>query len=293
MAVGDAGAIAIVAAVTLGLFALVWYLIARSFLRLATSTGAVAKVVYRERAVGLHSPDRALLSRELRRFTASANYMLNCGMGILGMVVAAVALIWKGRDFLGAVSLVLPVDTETVSVLLCAAVCALISMNDMAAPSVSLEGKSLWLAQSLPVKPWQVLRAKLAVHLTLTGVPAAICYVLLAFAHPFTAAELLLGAVLIAGYVLLMASFGLFVGLKMPNLHWTNEITPIKQGGAVMLALFSGFAYAALIVVGYLLLGSKIGLTAYLAAFAALTLLLAALLLRWLRKTGCRIFATL
>ena len=52
--------------------------------------------------------------------------------------------------------------------------------------------------------------------------------------------ELLLGAVLIAGYVLLMASFGLFVGLKMPNLHWTNEITPIKQGGAVMLALFTG-----------------------------------------------------
>ena len=40
---------------------------------------------------------------------------------------------------------------------------------------------------------------------------------------------LLLGAVLIAGYVLLMASFGLFVGLKMPNLHWTNEITPIKE----------------------------------------------------------------
>ena len=55
----------------------------------------------------------------------------------------------------------------------------------------------------------------------------------------------------------------------------------------------SGFAYAALIVVGYLLLGSKIGLTAYLAAFAALTLLLAALLLRWLHKTGCRIFANL
>ena len=126
-----------------------------------------------------------------------------------------------------------------------------------------------------------------------TGVPAAVCYVLLAFAHPFSAAELLLGAALIAGYVLLMASFGLFVGLKMPNLHWKNEITPIKQGGAVMLALFSGFAYAALIVVGYLLLGSKIGLTAYLAAFAALTLLLAALLLRWLHKTGCRIFASL
>ena len=216
--------------------------------------------------------------------------MLNCGLGTLMLPIAGVLLLVyqaKIRD------LELLLGAEFASLLLIAAVCLLASMNDMAAPSVSLEGKSLWLAQSLPVKPWQVLRAKLAVHLTLTGVPAAVCYVLLAFAHPFSAAELLLGAVLIAGYVLLMASFGLFVGLKMPNLHWTNEITPIKQGGAVMLALFSGFAYVALIVVGYLLLGSKIGLTAYLAAFAALTLLLAALLLRWLHKTGCRIFASL
>ena len=51
-----------------------------------------------------------------------------------------------------------------------------------------------------------MLRAKLAVHLTLTGVPAAVCYVLLAFAHPFSAAELLLGAALIAA--------GCFFGLR-------------------------------------------------------------------------------
>ena len=40
-------------------------------------------------------------------------------------------------------------------------------MNDMTAPSVSLEGKSLWLMQSLPVTPWQVLRAKLTMQLLL------------------------------------------------------------------------------------------------------------------------------
>lgn len=135
--------------------------------------------------------------------------MLNCGLGTLMLPIAGVVLLVyqaKIRD------LELLLGAEFASLLFIAAVCLLASMNDMAAPSVSLEGKSLWLAQSLPVKPWQVLRAKLAVHLTLTGVPAAVCYVLLAFAHPFSAAELLLGAALIAGYVLLMASFGLFVG---------------------------------------------------------------------------------
>ena len=46
----------------------------------------------------------------------------------------------------------------------------------MAAPSVSLEGKSLWLLQSLPVTPWQVLRAKLSVQLLLTSAPGAVLY---------------------------------------------------------------------------------------------------------------------
>ena len=50
-------------------------------------------------------------------------------------------------------------------------------MNLMAAPSVSLEGRTIWLVQSLPVRPWQVLRAKLQLQLVLTAVPALIAAV--------------------------------------------------------------------------------------------------------------------
>ena len=293
VAMGNGSAIAIVSAAVLGLFALVWYLIARSFLKLATSTGAVAKVEYREKAARPRSIDRALLSRELSRFTASANYMLNCGMGILGMVVAAVALIWKGRDFLGAVSLVLPVDTETVSVLLCAAVCALISMNDMAAPSVSLEGKSLWLAQSLPVTAWQVLRAKLRMHLLLTAVPGAVLGVCLVAVCDFPAAQMAAVLALAAVFLVFSALLNLFLGLKMPNLHWTSEITPIKQSGAVAISLLGGWAYAAAMSVLYFLVGRHMGFAAYMAGFLALTLAAAVLLYIWVRKKGCAIFASL
>ena len=55
--------------------------------------------------------------------------------------------------------------------------CGVASMNDMTAPSVSLEGKSLWLMQSLPVTPWQVLKAKLSMQIILTAVPMALCIV--------------------------------------------------------------------------------------------------------------------
>lgn len=88
----------------------------------------------------------------------------------------------------------------------------------MAAPSVSLEGKSLWLVQSLPVTPRQVLRAKLRMQLLLTGIPVLFCIVCAALIYPYTPIELLAAALVPLSYVLFSALFGLFVGLKMPIL---------------------------------------------------------------------------
>ena len=293
VAVGDGGAMAMVTAVVLALFALVWWLIARSFLKLATSTGAVAKKEYREKTARLRSADAALLGRELSRFTASANYMLNCGMGILGMVIGAGALVWKGGSFLPMLEPVFAGRPGALSVLLCAALCTLVGMNDMAAPSVSLEGKSLWLAQSLPVTSWQVLRAKLRMHLLLTAVPAALCGICVAVVSPAGAAQTALALVVAALFTVLSALLCLFLGLKMPNLHWTSEITPIKQGGAVALALLGGVVYAALLAAGFFLIGWRIGYMAFMAAFAVVTLAACVLLLRWLKTKGCTVFAAL
>ena len=60
------------------------------------------------------------------------------------------------------------------------------SMNDITAPAISLEGKNIWLSQSLPVKPWQVLRSKLELHMWLTGVPAVFCSICVVCVLPVT-----------------------------------------------------------------------------------------------------------
>ena len=170
----------------------------------------------------------------------------------------------------------------------------LASMNDMTAPSVSLEGKSLWLIQSLPVTPWQVLRGKLSMQLILTEIPVLFCTACIAFIYPFTPLELLLTVLVPMLYVLFSALFGLFLGLKMPNLNWTSEITPIKQSAGVMIALLSGFGYTVLLCAGYMLLnGWKIGFVGYMSLFGAVTLALCGLLWLWLRKKGCTRFASL
>ena len=176
---------------------------------------------------------------------------------------------------------------------LCAALCLVGSMNDMTSSSVSLEGKCLWQAQSLPVKPWQVLRAKLLVQVLITGVPmllASVC-VVLAVRPGLPAAALLV--VMPQVFVWLSAAFGLTMDLKRPNLTWTNEITVIKQRLTVLLAMLGGWVYAVVIGLLYLLVLPSWSAAWYLLACTALTALLTALLLRWLRTRGAAIFTAL
>ena len=276
---GDAAAMSVVSAVILALFALMWALISRSFLKIATAPGHTAKKVYKETAVKQKGIAAALLAKEFGRFSSSPNYMLNCGLGILLLPIGGALLLWQGGAVISVFNEVFGERAGCTPVLLSAMVCMLASMNDMAAPSVSLEGKSLWLMQSLPVTPWQVLRGKLGMQLLLTGIPALFCTVCTAFIYPYTPLELLSAVLVPMSFVLISALFGLFLGLKMPTLSWTSEITPIKQSAPVAIALFGGFAYTALLCAGFMLLnGWKLGFVGYMSGFGAVTLALSAVL---------------
>ena len=69
-----------------------------TFLKIATQNRGAAKTVYHEREAKRSSVDSALFRKECKRFTSSATYMLNSGLGTLFLVAAAVAsLIFRAR----------------------------------------------------------------------------------------------------------------------------------------------------------------------------------------------------
>ena len=290
---GSYRAMAIITAVSLLLTFLVWRLLSRSFLKIATSSSSAAKVRYHAHPMTASSPQRALLRKELRRFLGSPNYMLNCGLGIILLPALGIVLLIKGSSILPILSQLLGGSTGLPAVLLTACICMVISMIDLSAPSVSLEGKTLWQLQSLPVDPWQPLLAKLKLHWILTLIPTIICGIFAVIAFPGTPAERILVVLLPLGYGILSGMLGLSLGLKFPNLTWTNETAPIKQSASVTIALFGGWGYS--IVMGglYFLLQGFMSATVYLLLMLALTIALSCLLYAWLRKRGTRIFATL
>ena len=133
--------------------------------------------------------------------------------------------------------------------------------------------------------------AKLNMQLILTGVPVIFCMLCAVFM--FTPLQFVSAFVSALTFVLLLALFDLFVGLKMPNLNWTSEITPIKQSGGVMIAMLGGFIYTVIYCALFFMVGYKLGAVQFLLAVAAINLILSVLIYLWLKKKGTAVFSAL
>ncbi len=270
---------------------LTYLVLSRSFFKLATANPGTVKKSYKEGMVKTRTVSQALLFKEWKRFSASPTYMLNCGLCVLLMPLSAVFLVWKADSLL-------PLLTNEfaqpfVPLMALGFLWFMLSMTFITAPSVSLEGKSLWLLQSMPVSGVQVIKAKLRLHLLLV-LPAAVPPILaeeavLRLTFPY--ALLIPAAALL--FAVLVAELGLAFGLKMPNFQWTSETVPIKQGASVNWTVLGSWFIILVTGGAYYLLRNIIPMQTY---FLLLCLVLAAacaLLLRWLLTKGAHLFETL
>lgn len=266
-------------------------LLERSFLRTATDKRGAAKIKYVERAAEAVPPGRALLRREWKRFVSSPSYILNCALGALMAPVAAVALVIRREALLALTEA--PGIGALLPMALLLGLCFISATNILTAPSISLEGKSLWVLQSLPVSPREVLRAKLRLHL-LVGMPpvlllGAVAALLLRPGLPYTLALLALPAVC----TLFSGLLGLFENLRHPYFDWVNETMAVKSGMSVLWTMLLGWATLLLPLTVYAIWGDVLPLGAVILGYLALMLLLCLLLWRWLVTRGVARFRAL
>lgn len=275
-------------------FALTLYVISRSFIKIATSSAAVKKARYRQNgSVKIRSTFGAVMFKELKRFTSSPNYMLNCGLGVVFMFAFGIFMLVKGGSIRNSLNVQFPEFDGIVCIIVCAVICMIASMNDVAAPSVALEGKRLWQIRSLPVPTRLVLKSKLALQIHINMLPSLFCVgCVIAALRPGVLISLLMIA-LTAAYVIFHALFSLYCGLHKPNLNWTNEVVPIKQGLNVMFAIFGGWGYAIAVGALYFLVGKFTGIEFYMLIFVLVTTVLSVLIYRWINNKGVEIFESL
>ncbi|MGM9941686.1 MAG: hypothetical protein ACI32N_06810 [Bulleidia sp.] len=283
---GSLTAMMICTAVILLVTGFVYMILSRSFLQDVTATGKTERKQYKEKKLHRNSPFMALLQKEGRRFFSSPAYMLNCGLGSFGMIVGFVFILVKQNDIVDLCSQLQMFDIASPELIAAALIACMTCMNDSAAPSISLEGKNMWILQTIPVKVKDILHAKISFQVLITVPFSLLCSIAMLLILPEHTVQSLFVIFLPVLFAILFSLFGLTMGLLMPNLEWTSEIVPIKQSMSVVIALFGNMIYVMAACGCYIWFGYRMGPLMYLSAVSAITIVLSATLYFWIMKYG-------
>ena len=165
------------------------------------------------------------------------------------------------------------------------------SMVIFTSATISIEGKNIWILQSLPVSPVEIFKAKIKLH-----VYACLPALILSWAAINIGfyAGLLFAAVslvILALFVLIMAQMGLAFNLSKPVLDWQDEAVAVKTGMSVMFTMFAGMALAVTPLIAIFLLADYINFV--LIGWAVIEAAIALMLYKWLTGSGVKKFEEL
>lgn len=293
---GDILSMILITVITAAVFALCFFILNRTFMKLTLSGDRSSKKKKEPAEYTMRLPRAALLRREFTHFTSVSTWMLNGGFGLLLMPISAVALLVKRKSILGflpVMSAEIPVLFSLLPILLLASVTLFVSTGALAPVSVSMEGKTLWIVQSLPVSPWEVLQAKENMAVQLTMYPAVLLALVSGFVFNLGILPVVLLCICVWLIVWLSIDFGLFLNLKSPNLTWTNAAYLTKQSMPVVVNMFGGWGFSLILVAGGFFLSKIVSVEVVLAAYAIVFFTMRQLLRRWLKTKGAEVLASL
>jgi ABC-2 type transport system permease protein len=276
-------------------FVLMVAILSANFVRIATTNRGAAKIKYTEKALKVSGVRSAFVKKELRHFWSNPMYILNSSLGGVFMVIGAVLLVFNRGAVLGYLENFNKAGLAlSPATLICVALSVISALNFVSAPSVSLEGKNLWIAKSLPVQPLDVLMAKVQMHVLVCGIPALVAGLICAVALQVNPLQFFLILAVPLLLTFLSALFGVVINLQFPKFDWINELQPIKQSASVMLTMFGAWAFvAALIVLYAFVLSGVMNVELYMTLCAALFAIVCGILYGYLRTGGSRRFAAL
>ncbi|MEG1754678.1 MAG: hypothetical protein RRZ24_07250 [Clostridia bacterium] len=214
-------------------------LLARGFVRLNSRLSAAPRgkrfsMVTQKRS----SIVRALYRKEWKRYMSSSSYVVNTAFGyvmllalavVIGIVKPAAVMKLLNTPELSALRMALPMVMT-----------GIIAMSTTTDCSISMEGRNIWIIQSMPVCARDWLLSKLLVSLTLAIPLSIISAAIIAVGLNATLTEWLFLMVTPIVFALFSAVLGLFINLLLPKLDWKNEVEVVKQSTSVMIAKLDG-----------------------------------------------------
>lgn len=276
-------------------FALVYWILSKNFIRIATAKRGTVRVEYKAKRLKSSGAVKALAVKDLRRLGANPMYILNACMGSILIILSVGAVIWKYEDVAQVIELSRGLAGTAANEVLWALAASLFGacsiMNIVSSPSISLEGKNLWILKTLPVPSGKILLSKVLAHVVSCAPVAVLGAVACLFVLPFSLNGFLMTLILPLLVNVWQGFFGVVINLLFPRFDWVSETACVKQSVSVMVTMFGGMAIVAIPILIYVFaIKGSFDLVLYVWIWAAVFAVLCVVMWRYLMTAGSRRF---
>jgi ABC-2 type transport system permease protein len=201
-----------------------------------------------------HSVFTAVYLKEMGRYFSSYLWVLNTGLGVVLLCVTSLALCVVSPEILGMYAGIEDVDLflGQYAPLIIA---AMLSISCPAASAISLEGRNLWVLQSIPLSNKTFIKSKIALTLTVHAIGYMLSVAVFLIRFQFNAIWSFTLLAVPACYSVFTAVQGTYINCCFPRFDWDNEMVVVKQSISVILSGVIGMICIAVPVLLHWFLG--------------------------------------
>lgn len=227
-----------------------------------------------------NSPIKALTIKELKRYFSSSVYIYNTIFGLLLILVITILLCIKGNSVIDMLLNSEGIDSINISLPIIYYILVLFScsMTSITSSSISLEGKTINITKSLPIKEKDILKSKI-IYPYIIELPFILISELLFFiVFKINIAYIILIFSMSIIIITLSSIIGLIINLKYPKMNARGDTEVVKQSISSMISVFIGMGIFIISLIGGIYLYDKINiyllLTIHVVVLLVITIIL-------------------
>ncbi|MGN0973587.1 MAG: hypothetical protein ACI4OT_02465 [Bacilli bacterium] len=212
-----------------------------SIISSSKETSISKKTNNKNKTIIKRKPIVSLVRKELKRYFYSPVYMFNTSLGLLLSVIVSIYLCFKGKGIFDMVLANYGVSSDlSLPVLFYFLILFVGSMTSISSSSISLEGKTMNITKSLPIKEKTILNSKI-ITCFMIELPFLLFSSILFFIK-FRPSLFYIILILLIGLltIFISANIGLIINLKYPKMNFTNDTEVVKQSMSSMISVFIG-----------------------------------------------------
>ena len=242
----------------------------------------------------------SLIKREIKHYFSNVMVILNGAVGMIFSVICFIAIIIYHEDIYlissapiisqGVVIFNLSDYTLGIALIF---VITMSSINVMSSAMISLEGSTLYLLKSLPLKTKTILTSKLLTHLFIACPSGIVLSLALSVVLKLDILSSLALLIIPIVFALFIDIFGLLINLWKPKFDWISETVCVKQSLSATITVFMAMGIPVILVCGYVYLLNGLEINFYISFVTILFIAINSVLLHVLNTWGVKRFESI